>query len=110
MLGNFSDIPEAGLACDVAIAGGGAAGLTLARTLAAGGLKVVLLEAGGDKKTAASQELYRGELVDPVVHPATHNYRVRALGGTSRIWGGRAFRSTRSTLRHAPGCRGRAGR
>ena len=91
MLGNFSDIPEAGLTCDVAIAGGGAAGLTLARTLAAGGLNVVLLEAGGDKKTDASQELYRGELVDPVVHPATHNYRVRALGGTSRIWGGRAI-------------------
>ena len=64
MLASFADIPDRGLSCDVAIVGGGAAGLTLARTLAAEGVDVVLLEAGGDKKTNASQEFYRGELVD----------------------------------------------
>ena len=91
MLGNFSDIPAAGLSCDVAIVGGGAAGLTLANALAAQRMRVVVLEAGGDRKTAASQDFYKGELVDATIHPSTDNYRVRAIGGTSTIWGGRTI-------------------
>ncbi len=91
MLGTFSDIPDAGLSCDVVIVGGGAAGLTLANALATQRMRVVVLEAGGDKKTAASQEFYKGELVDAAIHPSTDNYRVRAIGGTSTIWGGRTI-------------------
>ncbi|MCX7304411.1 MAG: GMC family oxidoreductase [Hyphomicrobiales bacterium] len=91
MLGSLSDLRDFGATSDVVIVGGGAAGLTLAHALGAAGKQVILLEAGGDKRTAASQEYYRGELTDPVVHPPIHNYRVRAMGGTSTIWGGRAI-------------------
>jgi choline dehydrogenase-like flavoprotein len=76
---------------DVVVVGGGAAGLTLAAELDGSGLKVAVLEGGGDKPSAASQALYEGELADPAVHPWLHHYRVRALGGASRIWGGRCL-------------------
>lgn len=91
MLASLADLQNPDQSNDVVVVGGGAAGLTLAHALGAAGKQVVLLEAGGDKKTAASQEYYRGELVDAVAHPPTHNYRVRAIGGTSTIWGGRAI-------------------
>ena len=76
---------------DIAVVGGGASGLVLAHTLSEQGFEVALLEAGGLKATRASQELYRGELADPLVHPRLDAYRVRAMGGSSRIWGGRAI-------------------
>lgn len=76
---------------DVAIVGGGAAGLSLARELSGAGLSIIVLEAGGYKRTKASQEFYRGEVVDPKVHPWIDSYRVRAIGGSSRIWGGRTI-------------------
>jgi len=90
VLGALSDL-QVSQQHDVVVVGGGAAGLTLAHALAKAGRDVLLLEAGGARKTAASQDIYRGELIDKVVHPPTHNYRVRAIGGTSTIWGGRAI-------------------
>src|SRR6266567_88798 len=74
---------------DVVIVGGGAAGLMLAHGLSGRGLRVLVLEAGGEKRTSEAQDLYRGELADPLVHPRIDRYRERAIGGTSRIWGGR---------------------
>jgi hypothetical protein len=91
VLGSLADLKNSDQQNDVVIVGGGAAGLTLAHALGATGRSVLLFEAGGDKRTKASQEFYRGELVDKVVHPSTDNYRVRAIGGTSTIWGGRAI-------------------
>lgn len=75
----------------VCIAGGGAIGLCLAARLADLGHDVVLLEAGGLKADEISQSFYAGEVVDPAVHWPLDTYRVRALGGTSSIWGGRSI-------------------
>jgi choline dehydrogenase-like flavoprotein len=91
VLGSLADLKNSNRIDDVVIVGGGAAGLTLAHALGAAGKSVLLLEAGGDKRTKASQEFYRGDLADKVVHPPTDNYRVRAIGGTSTIWGGRTI-------------------
>lgn len=76
---------------DVAIVGGGTAGLIVAHDLSGRGLRVVVLEGGGLKREARSQDLYSGELTDPDIHPELTSYRVRAVGGTSRIWGGRVI-------------------
>ena len=76
---------------DLCIVGAGAAGLALASSFIGAGLRVAVLEAGGEKQTKASQAIYEGELADPSVHPYLHHFRVRALGGASRIWGGRCI-------------------
>jgi choline dehydrogenase-like flavoprotein len=52
---------------------------------------VAVLEAGGLKPDAEGLDALKGELADPSVHPFLHHFRVRALGGASRIWGGRCI-------------------
>ncbi len=91
MIIQWADLEQRSAPVDVCIAGGGAAGLTLAHDLSGHGLSVLLLEAGGLKETKASQSLFEGELADPAVHPWLHHFRVRAMGGASRIWGGRCI-------------------
>ncbi|MGR4865413.1 GMC oxidoreductase [Caulobacter sp. LARHSG274] len=90
MIGSINDL---GLNSDydVCIVGGGAAGLTIAADLMGKGLKILVLEAGTGKSNKQIQQAYQGEIVDPALHPKIDQYRVRALGGTSRIWGGRAI-------------------
>ena len=73
---------------DVCIIGAGAAGITLARTLAASGRSVCLLESGGLDFEQATQDLYRGENLGMPYYPLDHA-RLRFFGGTTRIWGGR---------------------
>lgn len=89
MLADLSHATE--LSTDVCIVGGGPAGLSLAHDLAARGVSVILLEAGDLKANPKVQALYEGELVDSRSHPWLHQFRVRALGGSSRIWGGRCL-------------------
>ncbi len=71
---------------DVCIIGAGAAGITVARQLAAGGATVVLLESGGMGLEPEVQELSGGESVG-------HDYslersRLRYFGGTTNHWEG----------------------
>ena len=83
------DVTELGLnslVSDLCIVGAGAAGLTLAAALSHTRTKIVILEAGGPKRSALAQAFYQGEVSGN--HPAAHEFRVRALGGTSTIWGG----------------------
>ncbi|MEQ9061881.1 MAG: GMC family oxidoreductase [Gammaproteobacteria bacterium] len=82
---------DAELDCDVAIVGGGAAGITLARHLAGHGLEVCLAESGGCDFEAATQALAAGpDLGDP--YYPLEDSRLRFLGGTTNIWGGRCAR------------------
>ncbi|MEQ8661204.1 MAG: FAD-dependent oxidoreductase, partial [Gammaproteobacteria bacterium] len=88
-LNDFTADPE--LACDVAIVGAGAAGITLARHLAGHGLEICLVESGGRDFEAATQALAAGpDLGDPY-YPLV-DARLRFLGGTTNIWGGRCAR------------------
>ncbi len=92
MLDDAATVPAGTeLTADVCIVGGGAAGITLARELAARSFDVCLLEAGGTDHEAASQELYRGEEHCELLGPDAYYLlagRERALGGTTLHWHG----------------------
>ena len=91
------------LRSDVVIVGAGLAGIELARYLAGGGLRVVLLEGGRLEFDPAIQDLYRVSfagkpLRTPETHPNTPPYlpqmyrghvRIRQFGGTGRVWTGK---------------------
>ncbi|MET0181047.1 MAG: GMC family oxidoreductase [Novosphingobium sp.] len=73
---------------DVCIVGAGAAGITLARRLAARGREVCLLESGGLDFEQATQDLYRGANLGMPYYDLDQS-RLRFFGGTVAIWGGR---------------------
>ena len=71
---------------DVAIIGGGPAGITVARALADSSRSVCLIEAGGLEADADSQALYAGDSVG-IEYPLAGS-RLRYFGGSSNHWGG----------------------
>jgi choline dehydrogenase-like flavoprotein len=73
---------------DVCIVGAGAAGIPLARRLAASGRSVCVLESGGLQYEQETQNLYLGENVGMDYYDLEES-RLRFFGGTTRIWGGR---------------------
>jgi choline dehydrogenase-like flavoprotein len=80
-------LPQSTLEADVCIAGGGAAGMTLALDLRESGLSVILLESGGFRREAASERLSDGRMTGL----DTWNLRlmrIRALGGATGHWEG----------------------
>jgi choline dehydrogenase-like flavoprotein len=76
---------------EICIVGAGAAGITLARELAHGGVPSLLLEAGDMGGHAGTQRLYRGRTDDPEHHLEPDRDRTRGVGGTSAMWGGRCI-------------------
>jgi choline dehydrogenase-like flavoprotein len=72
---------------DVAIVGGGPAGISLALALANTKLKVVLLESGGMSFDAKTQSLYEGSKIG-APYVTLESSRLRYLGGSSNHWGG----------------------
>jgi choline dehydrogenase-like flavoprotein len=72
---------------DIAIIGGGPAGISLALALAATRLKIVLLESGGMNFDPKIQKMYSGT-EDGVRYAALDAGRLRFLGGGSNHWGG----------------------
>jgi len=76
---------------EVLVVGAGAAGITLARALAARGFGVLLAEGGGAKPDAATQALYELDCVGYPLRP-NHMNRAREFGGSCNLWAGRAMR------------------
>jgi len=75
---------------DVVIAGGGPAGITLARKLAAAGKTVALLEGGDLQYSQQSHEVYTiSEQSDDYTKMYFEATRLRYFGGTSNHWAGR---------------------
>ena len=82
---------------DFIIVGGGMAGLTIARALGGARHRVAVLESGGRAMHAETQDLYRGRGVvsmaddaDKPIDDYLHESRIRALGGSGHIWGGKS--------------------
>ena len=75
------------LDADLCVIGGGAAGITLARSFAGRELRVVLAESGGLEPDDATQQLYRGADVG-VRNVPLHRSRLRYLGGSTNHWHG----------------------
>src|SRR5436309_7783291 len=72
---------------DLAIVGGGPAGITLALALAHTPIKMLLLESGGMDFDPATQALYAGEETGIRYIPLDAT-RLRYLGGGTNHWGG----------------------
>ncbi|MGO3742272.1 FAD-dependent oxidoreductase [Kerstersia sp.] len=79
------------LQADLCIIGAGAAGITLALSLARSGLDIILLESGNETSDPATQALYAGTVADTRLHSPPDAYRVRQLGGSTTLWGGRCM-------------------
>jgi choline dehydrogenase-like flavoprotein len=71
---------------DVAVVGGGVAGITLARAFAGSAVDVCVVEAGGLQRDPKVQALYEGENAG-IDYPLSA-MRVRSFGGSSNHWGG----------------------
>ena len=74
------------LEADLAIIGGGAAGITLARAFAGSGVSVCLVESGGLEPDLEVQSLYQGENAGINYSPSAT--RLRFFGGSTNHWGG----------------------
>ncbi|MGI9220173.1 MAG: FAD-dependent oxidoreductase, partial [Woeseiaceae bacterium] len=79
------------ISADVCVVGAGAAGITMARKLAADGNKVCLLESGDFNIDEKVQELYD---LENIGYPMRENFmsRVRFFGGSCNLWAGRSMR------------------
>ena len=71
----------------VVIVGSGPAAITIALELEKNNIDSLIIEAGDEKYSYASQQNYKGEIVGDSISGLTHN-RLRQFGGTSGHWGG----------------------
>lgn len=79
--------PGTTIETDLAIIGGGPAGITLALALANTPIKILLLESGGLNFETATQALYAGSETG-VPYLTLQGSRLRCLGGSTGHWGG----------------------
>jgi choline dehydrogenase-like flavoprotein len=90
-------LPDASrIVADLIIIGGGLAGITLAKELAGGPLKIAILESGGREIDMENQALYAGSAVvrapgnpDKPLDDYPVQSRIRAFGGSGHVWGGK---------------------
>ncbi len=89
MLRDARELDDAGtIECDLCIVGGGAAGITIARSFIGGRHKVCLLESGGLDFEDEVQALYQGQNVG-LAYFDLDICRLRFLGGSTNHWAGR---------------------
>jgi choline dehydrogenase-like flavoprotein len=86
----------------VCIVGAGAAGIAMALDFIGTKINVLVLESGGLKPDAATQDLYRGAVADERLHSPPDRYRLRCLGGSTAIWGGRCVPFDRIDFKQRP--------
>lgn len=90
-------LPDASrIEADIVIVGGGMAGLAIAHELAGSSLTVAVLESGGREPDPEIQALYDGPGTmsgpgnpDRPINDYLGQSRVRALGGSGHVWGGK---------------------
>ncbi|TKT74570.1 FAD-dependent oxidoreductase [Aquamicrobium sp. LC103] len=92
MLTDFSDVSQLPESPEIVIVGAGAVGLTMAVDLARRGKQVLLLEAGGRDVDGMSQNYFESAACIGRQLAGLHEARVRALGGTTNLWGGQLVR------------------
>ena len=80
--------------CDVCIIGAGPAGIAIASAFADSPFRVCVIESGGFDSDSMTHALSEGDSVGPLdCDPAMS--RLRAVGGSSRLWGGGCVPLTR---------------
>ena len=86
---------------DLCVIGGGPVGIAIAREFVDGGIRVLMLESGGERPDEATLSLNRGAVVGG---PFTtiEDGRVRALGGTTWKWSGRCLPLDAEALERRP--------
>ncbi len=75
---------------DVAIIGGGAAGIALSLQMLGSGVDVAMVESGGLDYEAETQALYEGDITGLDYFPLD-SARLRFLGGSTNHWGGQSL-------------------
>ena len=73
---------------DLAIIGGGPAGIALALALQSTAFTILLLEAGGNEFDAKVQDAYKGAADGETPYLTLDESRLRYFGGSSNHWGG----------------------
>lgn len=91
-----------GGAYDVCVVGAGPAGLACAFDLHDSGLRVLLLEAGGERPIPGEPDVRAAEILHPDCHDPIDIVAASALGGSSHWWGGRSIPFDRADFRHWP--------
>src|ERR1700730_3422767 len=89
---------------DVCIVGSGPAGITLAREISSSGLRVALLESGGDKTVEKIQNLNTGavESAHGYEEQTLYKGRCRQFGGTSNLWNHKVRGGAADYIRYVP--------
>jgi choline dehydrogenase-like flavoprotein len=77
------------LVTDIVIVGGGACGLTIARALSGGGLRVLVIESGGLAEDAAHEALNSVEVPEGCWQQAEFDQRDRYHRNLTTLWDGR---------------------